>query len=129
MKVKYVKYRRMHTSTVLNPIYWSDENKDPHLTLGQVYEVFMLRIAHTEGKTNHVIICADEKYPDPASYELSNFEIVDNNIQGGWVVTTGEKMTDIHPRELNWDFWEKYYDGDEAAEALFEQVYQRMTQS
>ena len=129
MKVKYVKYRRMHTSTVLNPVYWSEENKDPNLTLGNIYHVLMLRIARDKADDDELILCREsDSYP--VCFNLNDFEMVDNNIPSDWVVDmTGSRWIDLYPRELNWEFWDKFHDGDEAAEALFEQVYQRIIQS
>jgi hypothetical protein len=133
MKVKYVKYRRMPTSSVLNPVYFSDEDKDPRLTLGKVYHVVLLSLPNRTQEEGELILRSGRDN-SPGVFKLNDFEIVDYTIPSNWILDMSHpNWVRLHPRELDLDFWDRFHDGNdaevEAAEALFEQVYQRMTQS
>ena len=129
MKVKYIKYREVPRVENRDVEYFSDLRKDTHLTLGKIYHVVLLSLPHQTQKTGELILrCGKDNYP--GVWKLSNFEIVDYNIPSDWVLDMSHPdWIRLYPREFGGDFWDKFHDGDEAAEALFEQVYQRMTQS
>ena len=129
MKAKYMKYREIPIMEGREVEYFSDERKDPHLTLGKIYDVISLDLPRHPDETGKLVVrCGKDNYP--GLWNLSNFEIVDYNIPSDWVLDMSHlDWISLYPREFGGDFWDKFHDGDEAAEALFEQVYQRIIQS
>ena len=99
-----------------------------HLIKGKKY--FVLKISFN---SKNIKYCVRSKNPDydPIPVESECFEVIDPHLPEGWVVNHHENgHISMQPAEFAGDFWEQYYEGDEAqglkTAYLFEETYQKI---
>lgn len=96
------------------------------LTIGRVYDVLSLQI---ESRRNMVRIM-DDHGPGPGIYRLEQFDLVDGSIPAIWVARKTHRGDGLSLEPEAWTpvgFWERYFDGDPEARAVFEQELAKLT--
>ncbi|KZK98976.1 hypothetical protein PsAD5_01599 [Pseudovibrio sp. Ad5] len=114
MIVEYVKERG-----------FKGEGKDPHLTLGSKYLVLSWNFDNIKRRSYLGVRSDDDGYP--AIWDVSFFKIVDTRVPLNWQLKQLESEAyRLEPQAFSADFWEKFHDGNEEAEQLFQQEYEKI---
>jgi hypothetical protein len=103
-----------------------EQTSSAWLTVGRVYVVLSLYVA-SDG--NSVQIMGDQG-PGPGIYRLDQFELVDGSIPAIWVASKMPRGNGLSLEPAAWapvGFWDKYFDGDPEARAVFQQVLAKLT--
>lgn len=96
------------------------------LTVGRVYVVLSLYLG-SDG--NSVQIMGDQG-PGPGVYRLDQFELVECSIPATWVAGKMPRGHGLSFEPAAWaqvGFWERYFDGDPEARAVFQQELAMLT--
>jgi len=111
---------------LLNPRTGGPEEKSPWLVVGKEYDVlgvyFQLK--------RHIVqvrLLGDSQ-PTPVLHDLAQFEVVDPRIPRSWVFWLGSEQ-DVVLEPEPWrspGFWEKFFNGEEAAVKTFEHERSKM---
>ncbi len=98
---------------------------DPSLTVGKEYLVFV--IAFSSHRCETVFSIQADSDGTPILRNAKDFDIVDPRLPDGWgcYVFTAEHLA-IYPADLAGGLWDRYHDGDEEAERIFEAVKQKL---
>jgi hypothetical protein len=90
------------------------------LTVGRVYLVLSLYLA-PHGNSVQIM---DDQGPGPGFYRLDQFDLVDGSVPAIWVASKMPGGSELSLEPAAWTpvgFWERYFDGDPEARALFKQ--------
>ena len=110
MIVKYVRERG-----------YQGEGKDPNFELGKSYLVHGVSLL-SEGRSTMIGIQRDSDRT-PVLIELKYFDVVDSTIPSDWCFFDFKNgCYALEHKEFCGDFWDRFHDGDEHAEKMFEQV-------
>jgi hypothetical protein len=102
-----------------------DRRSDPWLTLNKEYQVISVEL-RPRGVAKLRIIADDHR--TPILVESSLFAANGEPLPANWVCTIREGGTvDFEPQSwAKLDFWERYFDRDPAAMAVFDEELKRM---
>lgn len=110
MKVKCQKIINEHTQ--------QQQDTSPWLTIGKEYIVLMVEAWPTK---NYFLLVDDSSNQAPHLHDAKQFEIITHHIPSNWQINVGDlEIMTIGPK--TWQepsFWERCYDGDEKALALY----------
>ena len=115
MRVRCVKIVSSVTREVLKSSSW--------ISVGKEYDAFS--IFSDNGRIELRLVGDD---PLPALFDISDFEVVDGSIPASWSISqVGDSGIEIAPSSwLGCNFWERYFDGDEEAVAMYEEEVLKM---
>lgn len=100
---------------------YQGSGQDPSLTLGKEYMVFGVNSSLYRCQTELSVLSDKDDYP--VIWDAKFFDIVDPRIPDGWGYHLfTEDYYRLCPSEFAGDFWDRFHDGDEAAEKVFAEV-------
>ena len=71
-------------------------------------------------------ILVNKEYYYPASFDLDLFEVINGSVPADWIFYNFESCYSLCPQEFIGDFWDRYHDGDQEAETVFETVVRNL---
>jgi hypothetical protein len=114
MKVRCIK---------LLDVFGREIASSPWKRIGDIYDVLSLTVQQGEqGQVFVRLIGGNE--PGPSLHSLDQFEIVDQTIPECWGIYPTPRDNGLFIGPAAWakfGFWEKYFDGDPAAERAFQE--------
>ena len=104
---------------------YQGKHMDPRITIDNFYIVFGLWFQSENRPKMVLIVSEDDK--TPALFELQFFDIIDARIPEEWCFKEASYGSHwLDPHEFSGDFWDRFHDGDEQAESIFEEVRKKL---
>lgn len=106
---------------------YKGDGRDPHLTLGKDYLAVLLTFRPNSAEYPALVSVVTDGSDQSSMFELNCFDVVDGRVPPDWIFQNPVSgWFSLLPKEFTGNFLDLLHDGNEDAEKIFQEVYQKL---